>query len=287
MRPRLSCLLLLPVIAACGKETPAPVAAKAALPAIVEPAVRTVKDGDAVRFLFDSPEAYAVTVTVRAQLQGMEADRRLPLTRSSQGAREQALFTLRPVPGGAGGKYRYEWRWQCGDAGGVHDGAQAYLLPLAPGADYELIQGAGGSFSHQGASFNAYDFSAPEGTAVRAARAGVVCATRADSDRGGPTRDYADDANYVAVVHADGTVGWYLHLRQHGVVVEPGEAVAAGQVLGYSGNTGYSSRPHLHFEVYKPLSGYARRSLPVRFDTGAGEPQALEQGRYYQPAAGR
>jgi murein DD-endopeptidase MepM/ murein hydrolase activator NlpD len=281
MRLRLSCLLL-PLLAACGKEPPAPVAPPPAPAAIVEPALRVEPEGETLRFLFDSPEAYAVTVTVRATLRNMLSDRELPLTRSIRGARAEPLLTLRP--GSAQGReYRYEWRWQCGDARGVHDSAQVYLLPLAPGADYELIQGAGGSFSHQGASFNAYDLSAAEGTVVRAARGGVVCAIKEDSARGGPSPDFADDGNYVAVVHADGTVGWYLHLRQHGVVVEPGEAVKAGQLLAYSGNTGYSSRPHLHFEVYKPLSGYVRRSLPVRFATGGEYPQALEQGRYYSP----
>lgn len=285
---RLPCLLvLLPVIAACGREAPeTPSVQKAAPAEVLEARVYTEQAGDRVRLLLDSPKAYPVTVTVRAQLSRMESDQPLPFTRSVRDARGLSLFELRPAAGAGAPEYRYESRWQCGDAKGVHDSAQVYLLPLAPGTTYELIQGAGGSYSHQDASFNAYDFAAKEGTEVRAARAGVVCATKADSGVGGPDRRYADDANYVAVVHDDGTVGWYLHLRQFSVVVSPGEVISAGQLLGYSGNTGFSGRPHLHFEVFKPLTGYTRRSLPVRFATGAEEPQTLEQGKYYTPTEG-
>lgn len=281
---RLSCLLVLPVIVACGREAPGPPAAKKAEPAeVLQPRVYTEQAGERVRFLFDSPKTYPVTVTVRVQLKGMESGERLPFTHSARGARGLALFELWPSAGAGAPEYHYESRWQCGDAKGVHDSSQVYLLPLPPGTTYELIQGPGGSYSHQGASFNAYDLATVEGTEVRAARAGVVCATKADSGIGGPDLRYADDANYVAVVHADGTVGWYLHLRQYSVVVNPGEPVEAGRTLGYSGNTGYSGRPHLHFEVFKPLTGYTRRTLPVRFDTGAEEPQTLEQGKYYTP----
>jgi murein DD-endopeptidase MepM/ murein hydrolase activator NlpD len=55
------------------------------------------------------------------------------------------------------------------------------------------------------------------------------------------------------------------------VAVEPGEAVEAGRLLGYSGTTGFSSGPHLHFAVSRMEragGGWAEVSLPVTFYVG-------------------
>ena len=56
-------------------------------------------------------------------------------------------------------------------------------------------------------------------------------------------------ANYVRVRHANGWVSWYYHLKRDTVVVEIGDAVDCGDVLGLVGSSGRSYLPHLHFEV--------------------------------------
>ena len=56
-------------------------------------------------------------------------------------------------------------------------------------------------------------------------------------------------ANYVRIVHDDGSMGVYAHLDYNGVIVRPGQQVEAGQQIGRSGNTGFSTGPHLHFAV--------------------------------------
>ena len=276
-------LLLLPLfLLACGRDEKLPEPPKAE---VREAQVRVEATDDRVRFLLDSPKAYPVTVTLRVKASNLQGSQRLPYVRSVQAAKDEFLFELQRSDAARPYDYSYKLRWQCGDKRAVHDSTQVYRLPYADGDAHELIQGPGGSYSHQDASYHAYDFEMPEGTEVLAARAGVVCATKADSNIGGPDHRYDSDANYVAVVHGDGTVGWYLHLRKEGASVYPGDVVAAGQRLGYSGNTGYSARPHLHFQVHRPLNGDTYRSLQIRIATDRGVFEAMETGERYRAVA--
>jgi hypothetical protein len=58
-------------------------------------------------------------------------------------------------------------------------------------------------------------------------------------------------ANYVKLRHSDGMETWYWHLKKGSVLVQKGQQVVCGQALGLVGSSGYSSMPHLHFEVRK------------------------------------
>ncbi len=131
-----------------------------------------------------------------------------------------------------------------------HDNDHVYLLPFEKGKKCVIGQGYNGRYSHTG--LNALDFDMKVGTKVCAARAGVVIATKEDSDRGCKTNKCKSLANYVLIYHKDGTFASYVHLKKNGASVEVGDVVEAGQVIGLSGNTGWSSGPHLHFEVYIP-----------------------------------
>ncbi|MCU7553470.1 M23 family metallopeptidase [Alteromonas sp. ASW11-19] len=156
-------------------------------------------------------------------------------------------------------------RWTPGRLDARHNPDVHYASPLQPVGDYKIVQGFNGNYSHSGASRYAVDFAAPVGTPVFAARGGVVIATKADGRKGGPSRKLAKHANYVAILHEDGTTGEYYHLKYQGVEVSRGDSVARGQLIGYSGNTGFSSMPHLHFGVYvaKPHGKY--QSVPITF----------------------
>ncbi len=70
-----------------------------------------------------------------------------------------------------------------------------------------------------------------------------------DSSIGGYDKKFLNHANYVCIYHADGTVANYAHLNTKGVVVKEGDFVNQGQLIAYSGNTGYADGPHLHFEL--------------------------------------
>jgi len=134
-------------------------------------------------------------------------------------------------------------------------------LPFPEGETYEVYQGKGGSFSHSGLNRYAFDFGLPEGTPVLAAAEGRVVRVKQDSGQGGTRPDDYARGNTVILDHGQGLFTQYLHLQKNSVPVREGDLVRAGQVIGRSGNTGFSSVPHLHFQVQDALG----QSLPCRF----------------------
>ena len=108
----------------------------------------------------------------------------------------------------------------------------------------------------------------PIGTEVLAARAGTVLAVRDDS----PDNGHAyGEHNYVFAKNDDGSVAFYAHLMQDGVLVAFGDTVAAGDLIGYSGNSGQTGgHPHLHFEVYLDWPPQEGRDAPINFRNAAG-----------------
>jgi murein DD-endopeptidase MepM/ murein hydrolase activator NlpD len=154
-----------------------------------------------------------------------------------------------------------------------------YLYPLRLG-DARIEQGYGGVYSHNDAqNRHAVDFAADIGTTVIAARAGTVMQVEGDFDRGGLNAEkYTGRANFVRIVHDDGTMALYAHLKHDGVLVRVGHRVRKGQAIGLSGNTGYTSGPHLHF-VVQVNRGMKLESIPFRMFGPGGilrftEPQA-------------
>ncbi len=81
------------------------------------------------------------------------------------------------------------------------------------------------------------DIAVPEGTPIRAADSGNVVIA-------GYTGGYG---NYTCIQHTASMSTCYGH--QSSIGVSTGQSVSQGQVIGYSGNTGNSTGPHLHFEV--------------------------------------
>jgi murein DD-endopeptidase MepM/ murein hydrolase activator NlpD len=104
---------------------------------------------------------------------------------------------------------------------------------------------------------------------------------KASSNSGGPGKEFTDESNYVSIAHADGTIGEYHHLLFDGVLVEIGDRVAVGQPIALSGNTGYSTFPHLHFGVYSAADAQQRQSHPIIFITAQGTTAEPQAGRVY------
>jgi len=189
-----------------------------------------------------------------------------------------------PSPGGAGGP-------------GVPDfvncslfpdsRSAAYVLPFAVGRQFRVSR----TFDHHtplngGVGLYAVDIVMPIGTPVHAVRAGTVVAVeeRFSDD------DHADfHENWVMVRHADETVARYIHLTTNGAVVDVGDVVVQGQLVGLSGNSGASSGPHLHFDVQtcgpNLPPGYNRlpcgMTVPLSFRNTIPHSCGLEAGRSY------
>ncbi len=101
---------------------------------------------------------------------------------------------------------------------------------------------------------HAVDFITKEGTAVKAAAAGIVVAIKSDSNIGGPDRKFYNDGNYIIIKHKNGEFSAYEHLQYGGVLVKLGQEVEKGEPIARSGATGYLAHlgPHLHFCVGAP-----------------------------------
>ncbi|MBI5456592.1 peptidoglycan DD-metalloendopeptidase family protein [Candidatus Kaiserbacteria bacterium] len=100
------------------------------------------------------------------------------------------------------------------------------------------------SGAYSGKGHNGVDFRAAVGTPVKAALSGTVIGSgNSDSVKG--CYSYG---RWLLIKHGNGISTLYAHLSQANV--SQGQQVTTGQVIGYSGNTGYATGPHLHFSVY-------------------------------------
>jgi murein DD-endopeptidase MepM/ murein hydrolase activator NlpD len=155
------------------------------------------------------------------------------------------------------------------------DTSFVYHLPYTKGRRFLFIQGANSRMSHTNEL--SYDFKMAKGNNICAARDGVVIETKADSDQGGLKEELLHNGNHIIVLHADGSKAKYWHLQHNGVLVNTGDFIHPGQVIGLSGNTGYTAFPHLHFQVISPQG----KEILVRFRTKKGR-LYLRPGKRYK-----
>ncbi len=151
------------------------------------------------------------------------------------------------------------------------DTGHLYTLPVKRGKNYRILQGYHGSFSHY-RDYNRYaiDFAMPVGDTIYSVRDGVVGYLFEDSSIGGNHEAYLNYSNTIMVVHDDGTIAQYSHLQKNGVLVDLGQRVQAGQPIGISGETGFVSGAHLHFNLMKPTPKELV-SIPLDFEQHPGE----------------
>lgn len=100
------------------------------------------------------------------------------------------------------------------------------------------------SGAYKGSGHNGVDFKASTGTRVLATLSGVVKGV-GDTDAVCPGASYG---RWVFIEHGNGLSTLYAHLSL--IKVSEGQSVSTGEVIGYSGETGYATGPHLHFTVY-------------------------------------
>jgi murein DD-endopeptidase MepM/ murein hydrolase activator NlpD len=178
-------------------------------------------------------------------------------------------------------RFDSEFQFVPGQPGAEHRPEQPYRLPYALSSSVRVSQAYPVVKTHgDPASQYAIDFVMPVGTDVFAARDGVVIEVASDFFESGT--DYEVDgprANVVRVLHADGTMALYVHLNWNTIRVVPGQHVRRGEYLADSGNTGFTTGPHLHFVVQRNEGG-ALVAVPLEF-AGAGGPVTLVTGAAY------
>ena len=160
----------------------------------------------------------------------------------------------------------------------VREGEFVYELPFPTGARFLVSQGYGGSYSHTGKSYFSLDFWMPEHTPICAARGGVVYRVVDHFSEGGTHPSLKPKCNAIYVLHVDDTIASYAHLIQNGARVRPGQIVHVGQTIGFSGNTGWSGCPHLHFHV---ADAAYQKQIPTLFNTTEHGPIILEADMWY------
>ena len=115
---------------------------------------------------------------------------------------------------------------------------QRWILPI----QYEYVSSYFGYRNHpvdDVVKFHSgVDLAANYGVPIVASRSGTIKNTGYEADGAG---------YYVVIDHLDGYKTSYLHMARY--IVEPGQFVVAGQIIGYCGSTGKSTGPHLHFNV--------------------------------------
>ncbi len=173
---------------------------------------------------------------------------------------------------------RYEYGYVIGEPNVTHQPPRPYRAPFALARGFAVTQAPPDAVTHvDAASRYAIDFAMPVGTAVHAAREGSVINVARNHYRGGLQAAVMSEANFVEVLHDDGTYAIYAHLQLDTVRVRPGQQVARGEYIANSGNTGFSSGPHLHFVVLRN-AGLRTESIPVTFAGPGGASVTARRG---------
>jgi peptidoglycan DL-endopeptidase CwlO len=122
-------------------------------------------------------------------------------------------------------------------AGPIQGGGAGLIWPV----DGPVVSGFGPRTINGSYEFHpGIDIAVPEGTPIRAAATGTVIFTEPEASSGGY-------GNYTCIDHGGGLSTCYAH--QSSFAVSAGQSVGQGEVIGYSGCTGYCLGPHVHFEV--------------------------------------
>lgn len=159
------------------------------------------------------------------------------------------------------------------------DSSYVYHLPFANGNKFLLLQAYNSKMSHNNEL--SLDFKMKTGSKICAAREGVVTSIKENSDKGGLKNEYYNEGNHIIIEHSDGSIAMYWHLQKDGVLINIGDTITKGQLIGYSGNTGYTAFPHLHFQVQNKNG----RDIATRFLTQKGI-MYLRPGKYYKAVGG-
>lgn len=212
-------------------------------------------------------------ITVRISLSGenIASDRSFPTTVVVPPQSQVQIANIFGANPQLGYQFRTNYSHNFGDINAAPLPDISYRLPFQNGQTFQIGQAYGGRVTTHNSPNNEYavDITMPERTPIVAARSGTVIDISNWNLYAAKDPIYLDKANSVTILHDDGTMAEYAHLAAAQSPVFVGKRVNTGDLIGYSGNTGYSSGPHLHFVVAKavvrPDGVVDRVSVPVMF----------------------
>lgn len=241
-----------------------------------------VKEGDQTVFYAQNNEFCPVSIQMTLDLDNMSSNGFvngqfvIP-----QNAQKHRLFSLTGIRPRRKTSYSYNYRAVYGDVANTsYDADYLYDLPFKKGTRVRIEQGYNGKFTHLGE--NALDFNMSQGSQVRAARNGVVISVVQNFTETCLTEACKSMANHIMIMHSDGTIAEYSHLKYNEARVAVGDSVKQGDLIALSGATGYARGPHLHFVCY--LAGFGTgRSVKTKFRVGNGKNfEFLTENQSYQ-----
>ncbi|MBS0378194.1 MAG: M23 family metallopeptidase [Proteobacteria bacterium] len=236
------------------------------------PGIEVRREDDATFTRLVAVNRYLCPVTIRTRIE----ESTLPDVRAgvtyykevAAGATETLVQTHLRAEGQ--GVLRFHWSSDLGSASIQHHPERPYRAPFALGATFPISQAYPTAITHTSPDSRfAVDIVLPDGTPVYAARAGKIINLRHDAFIGALDRTLLDRANVVEILHDDGTIAVYAHLHWDSIRVHIGQQVVRGEYIADSGNTGFSSGPHLHFAVWRN-SPTGELAVPVSFEGPGG-----------------
>ena len=121
------------------------------------------------------------------------------------------------------------------------------------------------SGAYKGKGHNGVDFRASPGTSVRSVLSGTITSI-GNTDTVSGCYSYG---KWILVRHNNGLSSLYAHLSH--ISVSRGDQVLTGQVIGYSGNTGYSTGPHLHLGLFVTQGVRVVRFGDIKVETNCAD----------------
>ncbi len=127
--------------------------------------------------------------------------------------------------------------------------------------------------AHFGPYCHAIDYLMPDGSKILAPKEGFVVEVKDSSNRGGPSQEFENDLNYITISHGNNEFSQLCHIKHKGALVRVNQPVSRGQLIAYTGSTGWTYEPHLHLMVFK-LTGenqWGFQSVKIRFKNSTAD----------------
>ena len=239
------------------------------------------ESGDYIAVYLENFHPYTVSVEVQGKYENLIQKLTTKKVVSLKGNSKIEYLRLYKNKGADLYSYNMSYSWIIGSVDAVHDDTYIYRLPFAKGSSQRVSQGYNGEYTHKGHSRYAIDFAMDVGTEVYAARNGVVVKLKENSNKGGDSRKFSRYGNYVTIEHDDSTLATYYHLRQYGVIPKIGDKIQRGDLIAYSGNTGYSSGPHLHLAVFKARNARSTQTIKIKLLGVDGTITIPQRNKFY------